>query len=171
MSSEIAALIQRKIGLLFEGKHVVALVSPSPSVPGHIWVVPKQEFATLDQTPDFVVAEMAVVANRMSMALFEGLGAQGTNVVVQNGASAGQPIPYVMTHVIPRAEKDNINLTWQPKQLDEEEMSTIELKLKEATKNVGIFEKEKAKPIVEEKAKEMKADSDDYKLRQLRRIP
>lgn len=165
----VAALIKSRKGLLFEGKHTVAIVSPSPAAPGHVWVLPREPFTILENTPDFVVAELFVVANRVSMALFDGLGAQGTNVLVQNGTGAGQVLPHLIVHVIPRQEDDGLKLLWEPKQLDEEAMSTVELKLKDEMKGVGLFEKEKPKPVEQPKAAEIRQD--DLKVRHLRRIP
>jgi len=167
----VAQLVKSRKGLLFEGKHSVAMVSPSPAVPGHVWVLPKQETSILENTPDFVVAEMFVIANRVSMALFEGLGAQGTNMLIQNGTGAGQVLPHLILHVIPRSEQDGIELLWQPKQLDEEAMSTVELKLKAEMGSVGVFEKEKPKPMEQPKPEEIKSDADNYQFRHLRRIP
>jgi histidine triad (HIT) family protein len=132
-------------------------------------VVPKEEYPILEQTPDFVVAEMFVVANRVAMALFEALGVQGTTMLVQNGTGAGQSLPHAIVHIIPRNENDGLPLQWQPKQLDEESMSTVEIKLKEEAKQVGVFERETAKPVEEKKAEEVKGE--DYRMKALRRVP
>ncbi len=167
--SVVTQLVNRRMGLLFEAKHCVALVAPAPSSPGHVWVVPKEEFPILEQIPDFVAAEMFVVANRVAMALFEALGVQGTTMLLQNGTGAGQALPHAILHVIPRNENDGLNLQWQPKQLDEEAMSTVEIKLKEEAKQVGVFDKEKPKPIEEKKPEPVKAD--DYRMQVLRRMP
>ena len=81
-----------------------------------------------------------------------------------------------MVNVIPRFEKDGINLQWQPKQLDEEEMSTVELKLKEHVKNIGSIEKEEKTEATEiESVSKIPAvdedEEDDFFSRQTRRIP
>ena len=78
-----------------------------------------------------------------------------------------------MLHVIPRVENDNINLQWQPKQLTEEEMSTVELKIKEQTKNIGSFKAENAEKVVQEPEPTASSedDEDDYFGRQLNRVP
>jgi histidine triad (HIT) family protein len=169
--SLMTKLIETKKGLLFEGKHVVAMVAPSPAAAGHIWIVPKAETAVFGNAPDFVVAEMFVIANRISMALFEAMHSEGTNLIIQNGTGAGQVLPHLILHIVPRVENDNLPLLWQPKQLDEEAMSTVELKLKAECKNVGVFDKEKPKPIEQPKAEEIKPDAENYQLKHIRRIP
>ena len=149
------------------------MVSPSPAAPGHVWVLPKEPVTILENLPDYVVAELFAVAIRISLALFEGLGSQGTNLVLQNGTGAGQILPHVILHIVPRVEGDGMPLEWEHKQLSEEEMSTIEMKLKAETKSVGhlFFEKEKPKPIEAPKAQEIKPDEENYQLRHLKRIP
>jgi diadenosine tetraphosphate (Ap4A) HIT family hydrolase len=112
------------------------------------------------------MAELFAVASKASMALFEGLGVQGTSLLVQNGLAAGQRLAHIIAHVLPRQEGDGL-LEWERKQLSEEQMSTVELKLKPELRNVGIVEKEKPKPIVEEKPKE----TEDWLKHSLRRIP
>lgn len=171
MTGLVSQLIKSRKGLIFEGKHCVAMVSPSPAAPGHVWVLPKQEIRFLGEAPDFVVQEMFIIANRISMALFEAMHAAGTNLLIQNGPGAGQSLPHLILHIIPRAENDNLPLIWEPKPLDEEAMSTVELKLKAECANVGVFEKEKPKPIEQAKPQEVKADEENYQFKQLRRIP
>ena len=62
---------------------------------------------------------------------------------------------------------------WQPKQLSEEEMSTVELKLKDECKNIGAFEKEKPKPKELPRPEEVKEAEEEinYLLKQLKRMP
>ena len=102
-------------------------------------------------------------------------GAAGTNIILQNGVAAGQEIPHICVHIIPRNEGDGLDFQWEPKRLTEEQMSAVELKVKEASGEVGKFEdKEKKKPIkIEKKVKKVKADDDkeNYMIKQLERIP
>lgn len=163
------ALMQRKANLLFEDDKVFAMISPEPVAPGHVIVLPKAHAPIFEAVPDFVVGDMFKVANKVGVAVFESLGAQGTNVLVQNGPTAGQRHNHAMVHVIPRFENDNLEIGWNPKAADEGELSDLEKSIKDETKNVGLFEKEKPKPIEMEKPKEMAKE--DYRTKFLRRIP
>src|SRR3989338_5285393 len=104
--------------------------------------MPKNHYPILEQVPDIEIGRLFQASNKISSAIFESLGVQGTNIFVANGIPAGQTVAHFTINVIPRKENDGINLQWQPKQLNEEEISTIELKLKEQTKNMGLFEEE-----------------------------
>ena len=162
-------LISKKANVLFEDEKIFAMVSPEPVVPGHILVLPKEHAPIIEAVPDFIVGDMFKIANKIGVAVFEALGAQGTNLLIQNGPPAGQRHNHAMLQVIPRFENDNLQVGWQPKPSDEGELSDLESKIKDETKNVGLFEREKPKPVEMEKPKEVKKD--DYRFKQLRRIP
>ena len=159
---------------VYEDDLILAVLDVNGANPGHCFVLPKNHYPILEQVPDTEIAKLFQVANKISSAIFENLGAQGTNIFAANGVPAGQTVAHFMLHVIPRLENDEVNLQWQPKQLTEEEMSTVELKIKEQTKNIGGFKAEEAEKIVKEP--EPSADSsddeeEDYFGRQLNRIP
>ncbi|MEK6849799.1 MAG: HIT family protein [Nanoarchaeota archaeon] len=171
MTCEICQQIEKKIGVLIETKEVVALIAPKPAVTGHVLVVPREHHAILEQVPDAVVGQMMTVANRLSIVLFEGLGCQGTNMIVPNGIPAGQSAPHTAMHIIPRNENDEVNVLWKPKQLNEEEMSAIELKMKEEASKMG--KKEEPAPKKEAPKQEVLqlSDEENYLLKSLKRIP
>jgi len=158
---------------VYEDEKAYAILSNQPASAGHIILFLKEHQPIIENVKDYDVAYLFKIANKLSTATFESLGAQGTNIIVQNGVAAGQRIPHFCIHIIPRRENDNLNLTWQPKQLNEEEMSTVELQLKDVTNTIGEFEKEKEEPVELDKKKEeiKEIKGDNYLVKQLRRIP
>ncbi|HLD88880.1 MAG TPA: HIT domain-containing protein [Candidatus Nanoarchaeia archaeon] len=163
---------------LYDDEKVIAFLAPAPATPGHILVAPKEHFAIIEQVPDFIVAKTGVVANKVSIAMFESMNIQGTNLLINNGVPAGQKYAHFTVNIVPRRENDGMNFAWTPRQLTEEEMSTVELNLKEFTKNLGAFEAEEPKPIVLDRKEpsEMEKgaeipDEENYLLKQLKRLP
>ena len=157
---------------VYEDELVMAVLDVNGANPGHCFVMPKNHYPIIEQVPDIEIGRLFQVSNKVSGAIFESLGAQGTNIFVANGIPAGQTIAHFTINVIPRKDNDGINLQWQPKQLSEEEMSTIELRLKEHTKNIGHFEKEEKKPrIYAPKPKMLSDEEEEYFSRQMRRLP
>ncbi|MEE9525508.1 MAG: HIT family protein [Candidatus Woesearchaeota archaeon] len=161
---------------VYEDKEVVAVVHPKGAALGHVLIFPKKHYQIFEQIPDYEVEHLFSVVNKISIAVFEALGAAGTNIILQNGVAAGQEIPHVVVHIIPRSEGDDIDFQWESKQLTQEEMSSVELKLKEAVSDIGGFEKEKKKEPVKIKKKEATAikeedDKENYLIKQLERIP
>ena len=157
---------------VYEDELVMAVLDVNGANPGHCFVMPKNHYPIIEQVPDSEIGRLFQVSNKISSAIFESLGAQGTNIFVANGIPAGQTVAHFTINVIPRKENDGVNLQWQPKQLSEEEMSTVELKLKEQTKNIGHFEKEEKKAkISAPKPLVLSDEEEEYFSRQMRRLP
>ncbi len=157
---------------VYEDDLVIAVLDVNGANPGHCFIMPKNHYPIIEQVPDIEIGRLFQVSNKISSAIFESLGAQGTSIFVANGIPAGQTVAHFTINVIPRKENDGINLQWPPKQLSEEEMSTVELKLKEQTKNIGHFEKEEKKAKVQEpKTVALSDEEEEYFERQMRRLP
>lgn len=164
-------LVAKKANGLLETEHSFVMLSPEPAVPGHVVIVPKKHSPILELCPDFVVADMFKIAQKVQKAVIETLGAQGSNLLVQNGV--GQRHNHAMIHVLPRFEGDKLQLGWNPKQATPDSLAKSESKIKEHAKNIGVFEREKPKPIEVPKTPEVKAEKgkEDYRIKGLKRIP
>jgi histidine triad (HIT) family protein len=172
MNCPYCDLIEKATNTLYADDKAVALLSPSPTVPAQMLLITKQHFAIMEDVPDAVISDLFVKANKLCMALFDSGIAQGTNILIQNGVASGQKVAHFGINILPRRENDNVNLTWKPKPLNEEALSTVELKLKEQTSKIIVNEREAPKPVViDRKEEKITANNDDYMIKQLRRIP
>ncbi|RMF54424.1 HIT family protein [Candidatus Woesearchaeota archaeon] len=169
---EICKKIEQKAAkVVYEDDKVFACLTAKPASLGHILVMPKEHFSIIEMVPDPLFEHLFKVVNKISIAVFEALHAQGTNIIIQNGVAAGQDVPHFLVHIIPRMQNDNLSFKWAPKQLNEEEMSTVEMMLKDQTSTIGMRE-EKKKPVeVEQKEDETISGEDNYLLKQLKRLP
>jgi len=169
---QFCKLIENKENMIYEDDKAIAFLDSS--FLGKIVLMPKEHYPIIENVPDHIVGDLFVIANQLSKALFECINCTGTNIIVDNGVTAGQTVAHFCINIVPRRENDGINLQWQPKQLSDDEMSTIELQLKEEAKNIGEFEKEKGEPIeMDEKPEKIKEgeEEENYQIKQLRRIP
>lgn len=170
----VCQIVENKIPSkkVYEDDVIIAVLDINGAEAGHCFVIPKSHYPIIEQVPDTEVARLFQVSNKISVAIFDALGAQGTNIFVANGIPAGQTVAHFTINVVPRRKNDGISLQWQPKQLSEEEMSTVELKLKEQTKNIVHFEKEVKKPKVHApKPIQLSEDEEEYFTKQMRRLP
>ncbi len=170
----VCQIVENKIPSkkIYEDDLIMAVLDINGALAGHCFVMPKNHYSIIEQVPDREIGLLFQVSNKISSSIFESLGAQGTNIFVANGIPAGQTVAHFTINVIPRKENDGINLQWQPKQLSEEEISTVELKLKEQTKNIGYFEKEEKKPKVQiPKHVALSEEEEEYFDKQMRRLP
>ena len=68
----------------------------------------------IESGDDEVLARVIAVVRRVAEALPAGLGADGVNIHQANGAAAGQVVPHVHFHVIPRFKHDGHHWNWTP---------------------------------------------------------
>ena len=159
---------------IYEDDLTLAVLDVNGANPGHCFVIPKNHYPIIEQVPDAELANLFTVANKISNAIFENLKVQGTNIFVANGIPAGQTVAHFMINIIPRKENDGIKMQQTTKQLSEERMSTVELKLKEQIKDSGVSKverTEKPKQAQETPKVHDADDEDDYFMKHLRRIP
>lgn len=79
-----------------------ALVNLKPLAPGHVLVCPRRVTPRLAQLSRAEVADLFVTVQRVARTIERVYGARALNVAVQDGEHAGQSVPHVHVHVIPR---------------------------------------------------------------------
>lgn len=142
--------------LVFEDDKVMALLSQNPVTSGHLILFPKKHRRILEEVPDDELSHLFVVANKLSMIVFDKLGCKGTNILINNGVAAGQKQAHLIVNIVPRYEDDGVNFEWTPKKLGVEEMSSVEVALtKQAPKDT------KQEPV----------EAEGYLTETLQRIP
>ncbi|OQA51941.1 MAG: HIT-like protein [candidate division WS2 bacterium ADurb.Bin280] len=110
--------------LVYEDDKVSAFLDINPVSLGHTLIVPKEHYADLLQTPDEVAGHMMMVAKKISHSLEETVGADGFNLGLNNGETAGQVVDHLHLHVMPRFKNDGLKL-WPGKQVDPENLEKI----------------------------------------------
>lgn len=155
---------------VYESESALAVLAHKPVVPGHAIIFPKMHKTIIEQLSSNQFANFFVEVVHLAMLIFEVLNAEGTNIIIQNGEAAGQEIPHVCAHIIPRFSNDGVNLMWQPKQLNEEQMDTIHKMMLEAVKSLEKKEGEAAEKAEQAPPNE-EPEEKEFLLSKLRRIP
>jgi histidine triad (HIT) family protein len=104
---------------VYEDAEVLAFMDIGPIIKGHTLVIPKQHFDPLTATPEPVLAKLMAVVKKIAAAQMNGLKADGVNVMQTNGAAAGQVVPHIHFHVIPRYTTDGHRWNWAAKKYDD----------------------------------------------------
>ncbi len=117
--------------IVFENDKVMAFldINPAGELIGHTLLIPKKHFSNLDDTEDEYLIEMAKVAKKLSKAIQKVSGADGLNLIQNNGKAAGQCIMHAHLHLIPRKHGDKIRI-------DENRRKTRPLELVETAKAI-----------------------------------
>lgn len=98
--------------VVFENDSLLAFLDVGPLADGHLLVIPRAHYASLLEWPAAECAQLAYVLPKLGRALLEVTGAAGFNVLVNNGSVAGQVVPHVHVHLIPRRRDDQLGYRW-----------------------------------------------------------
>lgn len=110
---------------LYEDEDFRVILDLGPAAKGHALILPKEHAANLFALPDEVAARALPLAKKIGEKLVKGLGADGFNVVQNNGECAGQTVFHFHMHLIPRYKGDTVNVTWTPGELTEQDREEI----------------------------------------------
>ena len=97
---------------VYEDDEILAFLDIHPVNFGHLLIVPKPHFTRLAELPDALAMASARLVPRLSRAILAATSAPGLNLIVNNGAAAGQTIDHVHWHLIPRFEGDAVDWPW-----------------------------------------------------------
>lgn len=110
---------------VYEDDEVLAFMDIGPVVKGHTLVIPKTHHNPITETPVALLQKLIAVVQQVARAQLTGLKADGVNVSQANGETAGQIVPHLHFHVIPRFATDGHHWNWIPRQYtDPVEMKT-----------------------------------------------
>ncbi|SNZ14831.1 histidine triad (HIT) family protein [Natronoarchaeum philippinense] len=91
---------------VYEDETVMAFLDANPLAPGHTLVIPKAHHETLADLPEDTGARVFEVLHQLAPEIEAAVDADASNVAFNNGEAAGQEVPHVHGHVIPRFEGD-----------------------------------------------------------------
>ena len=115
---------------LLEDANTIAFMDINPVNPGHALAVAKGHWPTVDVIPAEVLAEVARTAQKVAKAAFKVLAPHGVNLLQANGEGAGQSVPHLHIHIMPRVKGDDVNLNWEPRPGDMAAIKAVHEKLK-----------------------------------------
>ncbi len=89
-----------------ETDDVLAFLDANPLAAGHTLVIPKRHAQHVGDLDDALASELFAVVTELTPRVQAAVDADAANVGINDGAAAGQEVPHVHVHVIPRFEDD-----------------------------------------------------------------
>ena len=105
---------------VWEDDVCLAFLDIGPISPGHTLVIPKKHYESVSEMPADEAAHIASKFPALAAAVKEAVGADGINILQNNGPSAGQVVPHLHIHLIPRWPGDGLGFRWPAKTGDPE---------------------------------------------------
>jgi len=115
---------------IFENESVIAFLDIKPVSDGHALVVPKEHYDDIFDVPDAVLCEITSTVKKVSEAVMKGVDAHGISIGQSNRKAAGQVVPHIHFHIMPRFDDDGLRL-WPQHDYEEGRMEEVQKKIKE----------------------------------------
>ncbi len=109
----------------------LAFMDIGPLGEGHVLLIPKSHFFTLDEMSADVAAGVLSNLPALVKAVVSAVGCEGVNVLQNNGSIAGQLVPHVHFHIIPRYAGDEFHFNWPAGSYAEGQMDSLAAKIRE----------------------------------------
>jgi histidine triad (HIT) family protein len=97
---------------IYENEIIFSFLDVNPVSEGHTLVVPKMHYDRLHNCPAGVLSEIIVPLGKISRAVCDATGADGYNILCNNGEAAGQIVGHLHFHIVPRRSGDGIFNKW-----------------------------------------------------------
>jgi len=114
---------------VYEDEETYAFLDVNPLARGHTLVIPKQDAEALEELDDGGEALFDTV-RRLAPRVADAVDAPAYNIGLNNGEAAGQEVPHVHAHIVPRFEGDGGHpihaIQPSPPSIEEEEMDEIQ---------------------------------------------
>lgn len=118
--------------VIYEDEDVLVFMDIGPIIKGHALVIPKKHYDPIMETPDEILSKLHITAKKIATAQMNAFGADGVNILQNNGKASGQEVEHIHVHVIPRFENDGHHWNWNAKSYDDfTEMNELAGKLRE----------------------------------------
>ncbi len=116
-----------------EDDDFIAIVDLRPVTTGHLLVLPRAHHEDLASLPAGLGARMFGIAHELAAVLRRtNLRCEGINLFLADGEAAGQEIPHVHLHVIPRHPGDGFTLAADWRVRDRDELAGVAAKVRAA---------------------------------------
>ena len=111
---------------VYEDETTIAFLDANPLARGHTVVVPKDHHERVEDLPDDVARDLFGTVHDLVPDVEAAVGAEAVNVGINDGEVAGQVVPHLHVHVVPRFPDDG-GRTFHAVAASQEDLSEAEL--------------------------------------------
>jgi histidine triad (HIT) family protein len=114
---------------IYEDTEVLAFLDANPLSAGHTLVVPKAHHQFVREVPADLSASVFETVHELVARIEDAVDADGHTIAVNDGPAAGQEVPHLHVHVVPRFDGDGGGpihaITGERPDLDDDELTRI----------------------------------------------
>ena len=94
--------------MIYEDQDVVSFLDILPANLGHALVLPRAHYESVSEVPGREMEKLARAIQKVAGAIKAAYNLEGLNLLLNEGKVAGQLIPHLHVHVIPRYANDGV---------------------------------------------------------------
>lgn len=124
-------IVDREIpaDIVYEDDETLAFLDIAPNVPGHTLVIPKKPFVNIFDVDDETLEAVMRTVRKVAPAVRDAVGAKGVHINSNHGETAGQVVPHLHFHIIPRHDRSEFEF-WPHSSYAEGEEAVIAEKIR-----------------------------------------
>jgi len=128
-------IIRREIPseIVYEDADTIAFLDVKPNVPGHTLVVPKKLAENIFDVEEETLAAVMRTVRKIAPAVRDAVGAHGVHINSNHGEAAGQIVPHLHFHIIPRHDRSEFSF-WPQSDYPDGAAAAIAEKIRQALK-------------------------------------
>jgi histidine triad (HIT) family protein len=92
--------------IIYEDEHFLVFLDIAPINPGHVLLIPKEHYQDFRTASADISASLIALAHKIAPTIMSVVGAHDFNLSTNVGAGAGQVVPHLHWHLIPRSLDD-----------------------------------------------------------------
>jgi histidine triad (HIT) family protein len=100
----VAGYIPSKV--IMQNEKAMALLDAFPLAPGHTLVIPTSHYAKVQQMSEQDAMAVFEIVWKLAGAVETGSQVNASTIAIHNGSEAGQEVPHVHVHIVPRKIDD-----------------------------------------------------------------
>ena len=89
-----------------EDEAAMAFLDANPLARGHTLVIPKAHYERVTDLPADLATDVFAAVHDLTDRIERAVDADATTIAFNNGTAAGQEVPDVHAHIVPRSESD-----------------------------------------------------------------
>ena len=101
-------IVSKKIPakIIMENEKATALLDAFPLAAGHTLVIPKSHYAKVQEMTEQDAMSVFEIVWKVTNAVETGSHVNSSTIAIHNGVEAGQEVPHVHVHIVPRKRDD-----------------------------------------------------------------
>lgn len=92
--------------IITENEHALAVLDAFPLVQGHALILSKKHYEKIQDLNQDELLSVAMLLSKITVAVEKGAQTNSTLIAIHNGKEAGQEIPHLHIHIVPRRTGD-----------------------------------------------------------------